>query len=531
MRHERLVAELASSLMNAIDDSFTKNVEQALERMLQLYRLDRISLYELEENRRSLKLKYVKARGGSSEPVQWVATDRIQWEVDHLLDGKRCHAVRLGDLPEEGRATRDFLESLGILSFASFPLWSGARVIGAVSFVSLTREVEWTPDLLQRLQTIVDLFSSSLDRKSGQDALRASKELNTAIIDSLTNQMAVIDGRGTIIAINKRWRDFWAANSCAPQSVPGVGTNYLDVCRDSITAGRDADDALDGIFAVLEGKVPGFEMDYECSSADERRWYRMHVSPLLRSAGAVIRHLDITSQREAELQLRESEARFRVIADSAPVMLWMSGTDKLCNYFNKGWLEFTGRPPADELGNGWAEGVHPDDLARCVQTYNHSFDARQPFTMEYRLRRRDGIYRWLIDNGVPRVLSDGSFAGYIGGCVDVTEQKEAEAARIHISGLFIGAQEQERSRIARELHDDINQRLALLAIDLQQAGQKTSDLKMKNVLEELCGDTRDISHDVQTLSHQLHSSQLQYLGLVSALRVLCREFSRTARIR
>ena len=138
--------------------------------------------------------------------------------------------------------------------------------------------------------------------------------------------------------------------------------------------------------------------------------------------------LDISEQKRAEASLRESEQRFRLVADAAPVLIWLSGTDKLCAWFNQPWLDFTGRSMAQEVGNGWVEGVHPDDLDRCLQTYAAAFDARAPFSMEYRLRRHDGEFRWLIDNGVPRYGPDGEFDGYIGSCLDVTDYKSAETA-------------------------------------------------------------------------------------------------------
>jgi PAS domain S-box-containing protein len=138
---------------------------------------------------------------------------------------------------------------------------------------------------------------------------------------------------------------------------------------------------------------------------------------------------DVTERHEAQEQLRESEQRFRNMADTAPVMIWASGPDKGCTFFDKVWLDFTGRTMEQELGNGWAEGVHPDDLGRCLAVYTSAFDAHQSYHMEYRLRRADGAYRWLLAHGVPRFTADKVFRGYLGSCIDITERIRAEEER------------------------------------------------------------------------------------------------------
>jgi PAS domain S-box-containing protein len=236
-------------------------------------------------------------------------------------------------------------------------------------------------------------------------------------------------------------------------------------------------------------------------------------------------------RREVERSLRESEERFRLVADTAPALIWMSGTDKKCTFFNEGWLNFTGRSIDLELGDGWAEGVHAEDLPRCLDTYTGAFDRREQFRMEYRLRRHDGEYRWILDIGVPRLDDEGSFVGYIGSCVDLTDRKVAETALASVSRRMIEAQEQERTRIARELHDDVGQRLALFSINLAQLYRgHTSEAEIRSRAEGLRNQISDIATDIQGLSHRLHSSKLEYLGLATAMRGFCEEFGEQQKV-
>ena len=134
----------------------------------------------------------------------------------------------------------------------------------------------------------------------------------------------------------------------------------------------------------------------------------------------------IEERRKKEESLRESEERFRTMADTAPVLIWTTDADKLCTYVSQTWLDLTGRIFEEELGNGWADDIHPSDRDARLEAYAHCFDQRSPFTLEYRVRRHDGEYRWLLDKGTPRFASDGTFLGYIGSATDITERKRAE---------------------------------------------------------------------------------------------------------
>jgi PAS domain S-box-containing protein len=154
-----------------------------------------------------------------------------------------------------------------------------------------------------------------------------------------------------------------------------------------------------------------------------------NAEPLLddngRPRGAVGVLSDITERKQAEARLRESEERFRNMADAAPVMIWVSGPDKRRIFFNKAWLDFKGRNSEQERGNEWAAGIHPEDRERYFATYDSSFDARRHLQIEYRLRRCDGEYRWVLCNGTP-LYRGVEFAGFIGSCTDITQQKLVE---------------------------------------------------------------------------------------------------------
>jgi PAS domain S-box-containing protein len=180
-------------------------------------------------------------------------------------------------------------------------------------------------------------------------------------------------------------------------------------------------------FATTHSVAP---TDFECRLVHKQKGFR-HIQwsakPFLAENKIYAYGHDLTEYKNAEGALRESETRFRRMADTAPVLIWMSDTTRAFSYFNQPWLDFTGRRLAEELGSGWTDNLHPEDREHTLQRYEQSFAERTPFRSEFRLKRQDGLYRWVVTHGTPLHDDQGNFSGYIGSCFDVTDQHEVEA--------------------------------------------------------------------------------------------------------
>jgi PAS domain S-box-containing protein len=233
----------------------------------------------------------------------------------------------------------------------------------------------------------------------------------------------------------------------------------------------------------------------------------------------------VVRRRRAERATRTSMERLRTVSEEAPVMIWVAGTDKQVTDFNRPFLEFTGRTIEAELGSGWTEVVHPQDVGRCFETYSGAFDRRESFQMEYRLRRHDGEYRWILDTGVPRFAS-GAFVGYVGSAIDVTELKLAGFALSRLSRSVLQAQETERAVTARKLHEDLCQRMLALTLRLHMLSDEAdgSD-EMRPRLEELREQFAHLMGDLLALSDPSFA-RLELLGLTMCAQSLCQDAAR-----
>ncbi len=291
--------------------------------------------------------------------------------------------------------------------FQTLAFWSNNQLQNNQSFCSTPSPCEKT--LQQGLYYCPDQLCQIFPDNPELVALEAESYLGVALLDAAGNPL------GSLCLIDDR-----------PMPDPASFEGILRVFAARATAELErkrAINALQKLNAKLESRVA------------ERMAELVNTVEQLNQ--------EIRERKQIEAALRESESRFRSMANSAPVLLWMAGTDGVCNFFNQSWLNFTGRTHEQECANGWTENVHPDDLSECLKTYQSAFAARQEFQMEYRLRRADGVYRWILDNGKPRFTPEGTFAGYIGCCIDITERKQAEAEQARV-------EEEIRKALAKE---------------------------------------------------------------------------------
>jgi PAS domain S-box-containing protein len=434
------------------------------------------------------------------------------------------------DLPGDSAAEREALRAVGVQSLAMVAMEVGGQVLGVLCCLSATRRRPWPAEPQQQLRTLAEVLANALERQQTAASVAESDRLKGAILSSMSAHITVLDRHGVIIAVNDAWTAFGRANGVRNEAAISPGVDYLEVCRRAVADGAGgAREALEGIQAVCDGRRAVFEWEYQCDAPQLDRWFQMKVLPLRRpEGGVVVTHRETTVERRHEIALRESERRFRLLADALPVGVWVTGGDGACTYVNRTWTEWTGRPPERELGDGWLDRVHPDDLSRALRTLRDAVATKRAFATEFRLRRHDGRFRWLLNHGRPRYDDSGQVVGFVGGSIDMTERLEAQSQLRELSGRLIRAQEEERRRVARELHDDLQQRLALLAIELEgmALGRPLGGrADWAAQARRLWTCTNEISSEVHRISHRLLPLKLETLGLLRTVESYCRELA------
>jgi PAS domain S-box-containing protein len=267
-------------------------------------------------------------------------------------------------------------------------------------------------ELKVRIRAMLD-GARRRDEEATQRALERTTAERAALLESITDAFYAVDEQHRLNYVNQRAltyfgrplgellnRPLWEV---LPESQPDLGPIFERVRHEANSI----------VFDSFTTKLDG--------------WHEVHVFPSGKGVAVLLR--DVTERRRAEVTLRESELHFRVIADAVPALMWRSDHENRGTWFNKTWLEFTGRALTDELGMGWAEVIHPDDFDEALRDCQQCLERRAPLEMKFRMRRRDGEYRWMLDRGNPVYDGpDGKFSGYIGTCVDITDLKRSADA-------------------------------------------------------------------------------------------------------
>lgn len=377
------------------------------------------------------------------------------------------------------------------------------------------------------------LVTNITDHKRTEQALRESEERFRHLFEQASDGIVMADMTGHYLDVNRRACQMlgYSREELLRMRVTDILTphDYLrlkDIRADLLEGHRHS-----GEWKLRKKDGELLSVEVSAKLQPDRRWH------------AIVR--DITERKRAEAGLRESEAHFRMLADAAPVLIRMAGIDKLCTWLNRPWLEYTGRALEDELGDGWTAGVHPDDAKHCLEIYTLHFDRHEPFEMEFRLRKHDGTYGWILDRGVPLVSADGTFAGYLGASLDITDRKHAEdqlqewtvelEQRVHertqalvlsqerlraLASDLSSTEQQERRRLATELHDYLAQLLVVGRMKLGQAKPLVRDPKTQQLLNEADDVLTQSLNYTRVLVAQLSPQVLYQFGLPAALKWL-----------
>jgi PAS domain S-box-containing protein len=260
------------------------------------------------------------------------------------------------------------------------------------------------------------------ERRKMEESVRQSEEQLRQMADAMPQVVWIADPDGTVHYYNNRVSEFFGVEKRSDGTWEWQPSIFEDDMASTLREWQKA-----------TRKKSSYAKEHRIQMADgSYRWHLSRAIPVLDERGKIAKWYgtatDIQDLKQTEEALRESENRFRTMTNNAPMLVWMSGTDKLVTYFNQTWLDFTGRTVEEELGTGWMAGVHDEDFDPCMEIYSSAFDAREQFEMEFRLRRFDGEYRWILVKGVPLFTHNGNFRGYLGSCVDITERKQVQAA-------------------------------------------------------------------------------------------------------
>ncbi|MCX6551599.1 MAG: PAS domain S-box protein [Acidobacteria bacterium] len=530
---ETILAELSSRFINLAPADVDLEIEDALRRVCEHLQVDLAVLWQWSTTVPDVIVPthaYPKPEGSPSfDPLN---QESYPWAIRQMRAGRIVAVSRLDDLPEEAAVDRESARRTGIISNLCVPLAvGGGAAVGALAFNMIRAPRTWSDELVARLQLVAQVFANALARKRSDQILRASEESSRATFDQAAVGIALVGIDGRWLRVNDRL--------CAIVGYPRE--DLLQLMFQDLTHPDDLPSDLTLVRQVLSGELRTYSMEKRYFRKDRSLvWVNLTVS-LVRDPAGEPRHFisvleDISARRRAEDGLRESEARLSAGAELARLAYYEVDFASETAYVDDRFADICGVP--SDQGEGlqplkfWIDHLHPADYARVMDARRQLHEGiRDPFSVEYRFLNPTRGEIWIHHQGRVRSRgADGRPTRTIGVLRDVTDERRAEDELRSLSRRLIRAQEEERALLARELHDDVTQRLAVLAIDVGRAEMADAG----GAHAELMASVRDglvrLSEDIHSLAYQLHPSVLEELGLPEALRTECERRGRRSPI-
>ncbi|MBE9117591.1 PAS domain-containing protein [Lusitaniella coriacea LEGE 07157] len=451
LQFDRAISKISTRFINLKLENITEGINQALQEIAEFIQADTSYIFQLSDDRATFTMTHEWVAPGQTpriEQAKNVPYKAFPWSTSKLLNGEILHVPSIANLPEAIIDCRSW-QPFNLKSLICVPMAFRDRVLGWVGFACCDKEQVWSPSSTQLLKMFAEILTNTLQRQETEEALRRLNEELESRVEERTAALKESEER-LQLALEASQEGIWDWNIATGEVY--LSREWLEMLDyevgelpesfstwEKLIHPEDKPWVMKQLDAYLKDFSVPYNFDYRMrNKAGEWQWIGNYGKVVARDErGQPLRmtgtHKDIRDRKQVEEALRESEERFRSMANSAPVLIWMSGTDAKCSFFNQIWLDFTGRTLKQEVGKGWTESVHPEDLQYCLDTYLAAFEARKSFEIEYRIRRVDGAYRWVLNSGIPRFTPQGNFTGYIGSCIDISDRRDAEQQLLQVN--------------------------------------------------------------------------------------------------
>jgi len=518
---EKMLCDLSATFIQLPEELVGETIQKSLGRVAPLLKLDRISIFDYVSAGAELKATYSWHNEAIQAIPAVIEVNKFPLCTNFLLQGETILLPGPTPPPEEVIEEMKLVHNLGANSIAVIPLKAGDQLFGAITFASAKPDVFWASAQVERFKLVTEIFSNALMRGRAREA----RFKHTAIVESSEDAIISKNLDGIISSWNPGAQHLFEYTEAE-----AVGQSIKILIPEGLGTEEDK---------ILQRLAAGERIEHyetvRLTKSRKRVDVSLTVSPLRDSKGVIVGGCkiarDITERKRAEEALAKSEERFRLFMDHSPAVAWMKDEQGHYIYMSETYLSHFGVRTEDRQGKTDFE-IYPRATAEVFRKNDQAaLTAGEPIEVIEEAIGLDGeLCTWLAYKFPFQDTSGQLFVGGIG--IDITERRKARESLQALTRQLINTQEEERARISRELHDDFSQRLALLGIGLGQLWKRLPSGKVaeRQTLMGMLKATNELSTDLHTLSHELHSSKLEHVGLVSALKGLCRDVSEKQKI-